>query len=131
MKTGFKTTLIIILCFVVLLVISWAAGWITMPFQTTSVQNVKQQWAFAYQYDESLKAIAQQVVNTQKLVDSSTGDTKTQRETQLLAYQNNYARVKAEYDAKLKNAFEAKWVKPSDVPDIAPTLEEMIQQIKQ
>lgn len=130
MRTS-KVVLFVFITVSVILLISWSLGWLSMPFQTTSVENVKKQWGFAYSYNESLKAIAQQVVNTQKLVDSTTDkNVKAQRESQLLAYENNYSRVKAEYDAKLKNAFEAKWIKPSDVPDSAPTLSQMIKQLE-
>lgn len=106
--------------------ISWAAGWLDAPRKITSVENVEKQWAFAYQFDESLQATARQVCTAEKAIEQATSEnTKTQRQTQAIAIEQNYARIEAQYNAKLRNAFEAKWVKPSDVPQTAPTLEEM------
>ena len=106
----------------------WALGWMTVPFQVTSPENVQKQWAFAYQYEESLRASASQYCSARSAVESATSDNeKSQRRSQMLAVEQNYARIQAEYDAKLRNAFEAKLVKPSDVPTQAPTLTEMVQ----
>ena len=135
----------------------WVLGWLMVPGQVTSADNVQQQWAFAYQYDESLKAIATQVCTADKAVDTAMSDEEkaisraeskegtlkerdvraaesmrdevTQRRSQEMAYEQNYARVAAEYNTKLRNAFEAKHVAPNDVPRIAPTLLEMKRQV--
>jgi hypothetical protein len=111
---------------------AWGLGWATMPFEKTSVENVQAQWAFAYSYQESLKSEARQVCTAEKALAGATEhDEKMQRESQLEVLEQNYARIEAEYDAKLRNAFEAKYVKPSDVPHIAPTLVEMKEQVCQ
>jgi hypothetical protein len=105
---------------------SWLFGWFSVPGEITSPENVKKQWAFAYQYDESLHAAARQVCLTEKALNTAESDTeKTQRRSQLLAYETNYTRIEAEYNAKLRNAFEAGLVKPPDVPKTAPSLDEM------
>ena len=52
----------------------WVLGWLMVPGQVTSADNVQQQWAFAYQYDESLKAIATQVCTADKAVDTAMSD---------------------------------------------------------
>lgn len=107
-------------------VLNWAAGWAAVPAQVASAENVQKQWAFAYQYDESLQAAARQVCSAEKGVAESSSDAeRTQRRSQALAYEQNYARIEAEFNAKLRNAFEAKYVAPSDVPKRAPTLVEM------
>lgn len=108
----------------------WAFGWFAEPLRITSPENVREQWQFAYQYEESLNAAAQQVCIAEKAVTSSeSANERTQRKSQLLAYETNYTRIQAEYNARLRNAFEAKLVKPADVPDRAPTLEEAKQRV--
>lgn len=110
-----------------LVVIAWMLGWILTPLDVTSVRNVKKQWAFAYQYEESLKATAQQVCFVKRAVTNAKNDEeRTQRQSQELAFAMNYTRIEAEYNAKLRDAFQAKYVKPSDVPDKAPTLVDML-----
>jgi len=107
-------------------IVVWVGGWAAVPAQVTSAENVQKQWAFAYQYDESLQAAARQVCSAEKGVAESSSDMeRTQRRSQALAYEQNYARIEAEFNAKLRNAFEAKYVAPSDVPKRAPTLTEM------
>ena len=104
----------------------FAFGWFSVPGKVLSVENVQKQWAFAYQYDEDLQAAARQVCNAEGMVALATSETeKTQRRDQLFAFQQNYTRLEADYNAALRNAFEAKYVKPADVPNTAPTLDEM------
>lgn len=107
-------------------VLVWALGWLFAPLDVTSVENVRKQWAFAYQFDESLQATAKQVCSVERAVKEAKGDEeRMQRQSQALAFEQNYARIEAEYNAKLRDAFQAKYVKPSDVPNKAPTLDEM------
>lgn len=115
---------------VVLGYISLPFAWASQPVQILSPENVRKQWAFAYQYDESLQSAARQVCLTeQALAGASSEEEKTQRRSQLLAYQQNYTRIQADYNSKLRNAFEAKWVKPDDVPQKAPELVAMKQRV--
>ncbi|MCR4312598.1 MAG: hypothetical protein NUV56_04940 [Candidatus Uhrbacteria bacterium] len=101
-------------------------GWLTEPFRVASVDNVREQFRFAYEYDESLAAIAKQACSTQNAIDGATSDDeKSQRRTQLLAIEQNYARVEADFNAKLRDAFEAKYVAPADVPSRALGFEAM------
>ena len=51
---------------------------------------------------------------------------KPQRTSQRIAIEQNYDRVKGVYDGRLADAFRAKLVKPSDVPDRAPTLQQTV-----
>lgn len=112
-----------------LMAIAWALGWVAVPFRVTSSENVQKQWTFAYQYEEALRASAAQYCSAKKAVESATSDNeKSQRRSQQLAIEQNYARIQAEYDAKLRNAFEAKLVRPADVPARAATLSDMVLQ---
>ena len=99
--------------------------WALVPTEVYSPENVSKQWAFAYEYSEKLKMGAVQVCIAEKAVAAATTDNEAaQRRSQLMAYEQNYARMWADYNARLKNNFEAGLVAPSDVPDKAPTLEE-------
>jgi len=107
-------------------IVGWVGSWAAVPAQVASAENVQKQWAFAYQYDESLQAAARQVCSAEKAVTESSSEAeRTQRRSQALAFEQNYFRIEAEFNAKLRNAFEAKYVAPSDVPKRAPTLAEM------
>lgn len=119
----------LVLISVIVASVGWVLKWLFLPAQVVSVENVREQWRFAYQYDESLKAIAQQICSTSKAVtNAESSEEKSQRRSQLIALEQNYARVEAEYNSKLRNAFEAKLVRPSDVPERAPTMKENVSQ---
>lgn len=105
-------------------------GWLVQPTEILDPDNVRAQWRFAYDYDEALQAIAKQVCQAEHAVaDAESVEVREQRRSQLLAREANYARVKAEYDARLRDAFRAGWVKPPDVPRRAPALWEMKERV--
>jgi hypothetical protein len=117
-----------VIIIITILLASWILGWITMPWELTSPRNVKEQWTWAYEQHESLKATAQQVCIAERAVELAQSDTeRTQRQTQLIAYETNYSRLAADYDAKMQNAFEMKLIKPADLPWRAPVLSEAKQ----
>jgi hypothetical protein len=103
----------------------FALGWVGQPFRIFSPENVREQWRFAYDFNESLTASGRQTCSAESALKSAESEQeRTARRSQLLAYEQNYARIEAAYNARLRNAFEAGWVKPSDVPRTAPTLEQ-------
>ncbi len=105
-------------------------GWVSLPFEKVSPENVQKQWAFTYQYDESLQAAARQVCSAKRSVLAAVSDEeKTARRSQELAYEQNYSRIESEYNQKLRNAFEAKYVRPSDVPARAESLDDMVSRV--
>lgn len=122
-RLAFKLLGVFLAVVAILSVVGFIGGWFKTGADIISPTNVKQQWQFAYTFDESLKAINTQWCSAKDAEDADTNpETKPQRTSQRLAIEQNYAKVKAQYDAQLANAFEAKWVKPSDVPDRAPEL---------
>ncbi len=128
MSTG-KIVGLTLLGIIGFMAVAWGLGWVAVPLQVTSSENVQKQWAFAYQDEESLRASAAQYCSAKKAVEIATSDNeKSQRRSQQLAIEQNYARIQAEYDAKLRNAFEAKLVRPADVPARAATLSDMVMQ---
>lgn len=108
-------------------VIGFFGGWFNAGKEIVSAKNVKAQWQFAYDYDESLDGIAVQHCTAVAAEEAETNpDFKVQRTDQRIAIDNNYERVRAEYNGRLRDAFRARLVAPSDVPDQAPTLQENV-----
>lgn|SRR3989338_1329385 len=117
---------IVVVLSLVLGVVGWGLGWLGVPGQVVSPQNVREQWRFSYEHDESLQTAARNVCLTETALAASTSDTeRVQRQSQLLAYQQVYTKIQAQYNARLRNAFEAGLVRPRDVPEKAPELSDM------
>ncbi len=117
-------TVFLALAFLVIVVAAlWTYRWLTAAADVTSAKNVKAQWTSLYQHLEALDTTARQICSTERAL-AAAGDTPeaSQRRTHVLTYEQNYARIQGEYNAKVRNAFEAKLVKPNDVPEQAPTL---------
>ncbi len=134
--TGFTLRWVLWAFFIVIVIggigaaVRFAGGWASQPAQIFSAENVREQWRFAYEYDESLRSAARQVCTAEEAVQNAVDDdTRTQRETQRIALTNNYNRIAAEYNGRLRNAFEAGWVRPRDVPERAPELQVLKNEI--
>ncbi len=128
---GLKWWLWIIPVILLLGATAWALGWIGAGARIISPENVRVQWQFAYDYQASLEATANNVCRArqdEKAAPEGTTE-RSQRTSQRIAQEQNYERIRAQYDARLADAFRAKLVRPPDVPDHAPTLEEMLKQI--
>lgn len=122
-----KWVLVLVVIGLIIGVIGFVGGWFNAGKQIISPANVKAQYAGAYSRWEALKATTCNVKGEQTLVDNATDPTiKVQYQQQLSAYQQNYVRVAADYDAAYDNAFQAKHVGPSDIPRVAPTLSESL-----
>lgn len=109
---------------VVIGVLSWALSWGGQPARITGVQNVRNSWAFFYQYDEKLTAQARivcQTVRAQKRGDQLADGT-------LLAYEQTYEKIAADYNAEARNKLEKGLVRPPGVPASAPSLQAKVQQ---
>lgn len=101
-------------------------GWGSEPGRIYGVENVKEQWRFAYEGEESLRTAARIVCKAEQDEAAATSDNeRIQRASARIAYEQNYYRIQADYDARMRNAFEAKLVKPDDVVSPAPSLEQM------
>ncbi len=123
---------VLIICIVGIVggVLSFAFGWFGEAKRQISPTNVKAQWQFAYDYDRALDSIARQVCDANMAyVTEPDPAIKSARQSQLLAQKNNYARVEAQYDARLADAFRAKYIRPHDVPAQAPTLQENLVEV--
>jgi hypothetical protein len=108
--------------------LGWFSAWAKEPARILSPENVKAQWAFAYGYEESLKTAARNVCGVREaLIDPKIdNDEAKTRRRELTTLTQNYNRILAQYNAKLRNMFEAKIVKPPDVIVLAYSLEDQI-----
>ncbi|AXQ69430.1 hypothetical protein HOU02_gp295 [Caulobacter phage CcrBL9] len=114
-----------ILTLVIILLAANGLGWLGAGSNVVSAGNVKAQWAEAYKTHESLGSAAFSVCSADKaLANAITDGERIQRQTQLSAYEQNYARIAGEYNAQMADGFRAKYVKPGDLPDRAETLSE-------
>jgi preprotein translocase subunit SecF len=118
---------------IVIIVLSLALGWFNAAKDVVSPQNVKQQYALAYQDYESLQATAGNVcdaeTNLQDAKKSGDLNTINQRTDEVTAYRQNYRRIAAQYKARYDDAFQAKHVGPKDLPKDPPSLIEMKTQV--
>lgn len=112
-----------------IIVLAFALGWFNAAKDVVSPQNVKTQFALAYQDYASLEATAGNVCDAENnLADAKkSGDQNTinQRTDQLTVYKQNYRRIAAQYKARYQDAFQAKHVGPDDLPKVAPSLTTM------
>jgi len=115
---------------IVLGIVGWVGGWVSLPGRKTSVKNVEEQWEWAYSMEEDLKAAAVQVCNARSAYEQEVDqNAKTQWLSHVVAREDNYARIVSDYNDRLRNAFEAKYVRPDDVRERAPSLENMIEEV--
>lgn len=111
----------------ILVVFGFFAGWFRAGVEVISPENVKAQYQFGYSYDRGMVALAGTWCSAKQAETTETNpDYKAQRASQTLAYGNQYRSVEAQYDAAMANAFQAKHVKPADLPLVAPTLPERV-----
>lgn len=110
--------------------LAFCAGWIGTGAKVVSAGNVKEQWRFAYSYQETLRGIAGNWCTAKRdelaEIDPSA---RSQIRVQRTAHENLYRTRAAEFDAQLEDAFRAKLVKPPDVDAKAPTLDEQLERV--
>ncbi|HEY4460869.1 MAG TPA: hypothetical protein VGN81_41595 [Pseudonocardiaceae bacterium] len=117
------STVVVVVLALVFGVLGVALGWYNAATDVVSPENVKAQYQDAYSNFEALKATAGDVCSARAAVTAETDpDARTQRVSQELAYEQNYRRIAASYDAAYDNAFQAKHVGPTDLPHTAPDL---------
>jgi hypothetical protein len=110
--------------------IGYVGGWFNQGARIINPENIHQTWNFAYEYRQSMDATAANVCGERKALEASNSpEEKTARNSQILAYSQNYARIEAQYDAKFRNLLEGKLIKPNDLEYPAPTLEQDILQV--
>lgn len=131
-KTFWKVIGIVALVACVVMVLGFLLGWFALPWEKGSASNVQEQFRTGYETYESLQGTAQAVCIAEKAYNAETDpNLKSQRQSQVIAYETNYARLSADYDAWSRNIFEGGIVRPADLPARAPSLSEMKNQVCQ
>jgi hypothetical protein len=104
-------------------VLGLALGWFNAATDVISPENVKTQYRDAYTGYEALKATAGNICSAKAAIAAEPDqDAKSQRVSEELAYEQNYRRIAADYDAAYDDAFRAEHVGPGDLPNKAPEL---------
>jgi hypothetical protein len=105
-------------------------GWFSKAAEVISPQNVEEQYRDAYNNMTAMEAAGAQWCSLKIAEDGATDpNVKQQRISQRLAVETNYPRIQALYDAAMQDAFRAKYVKPLELPDTAPSLPQMVAQL--
>lgn len=109
----------------------FALGWWSTAVKVVSPENVTAQYRLAFQDYNALEAAAQNACIVRDALNGLEpgSDAYNQRQSQLLAIQSNYNRIKSEYEARMQNIFEANKVKPAQLPFEAPSEEGMEGQV--
>lgn len=107
-------------------VASWVSGWGSQPARIFGVDNVRKTWRDAYEKDRKLTAQAKIVCRTAQQTVANPGAFPPGT---LLAYEQTYDNLAADYDALISNKLEGGLVLPPDVARHAPTMEEKLHQI--
>jgi hypothetical protein len=103
----FRIGLAVVLLLFVLTPLSIGLGWFKGEAGLRSFNHVKETYQQGYDDVEAMKANASQACRLRPLAA-----TNTQRQTQLLAIENNYDRIKAEYEAYMHDHFRGGVIRP-------------------
>lgn len=114
---------------IIIVLIGVAAGWFAGEASLRSFPHVKETYRQAYDDVNSMDANARQACRVEKASEAAPEATKIQRETQLLAIENNYDRVKGEYEAYMNDHFRGKIIHPRDLPLPFPALENRMPEV--
>lgn len=102
-------------------------GWYKGEANLRSFDHVKATYQVAFDDANAMDANARQACRFKKQVDEAkaSGDetAANQRQSQLLAVETNYDRIKGEYDAYMSDHFRGGVIKPQQLPMPYPTLE--------
>lgn len=115
-------------------VIGWVGSWGDEAKRVTGVQNVKEQNTQIIAAWEGMQAAAQNACSAKGATSGEADPTLV--ENPALAYDATFRRIRADYNRRMANLYEAQAVRklplPSnlkDYPEVAPTLEQMQAQV--
>lgn len=115
-----------IVLFVVGTLLAIGLGWFSGEANLRSFNHVKATYQEAFDDTAAMDANARQACRIQPLVAA---DASGQRQSQLLAIENNYDRVKGEYEAYMRDHFRGGVIRPRQLPMPYPTLAEREAQV--
>jgi hypothetical protein len=100
-------------------------GWFHGEANLRSFEHVRQTYGEAFDDTAAMDANARQACRLDKLI-ASTDDpaVRSQRQTQVLAIENNYDRVKGEYEAYMSDHFRGGVIRPKQLPMPYPSIED-------
>ncbi len=108
-------------------------GWVTGEANLRSFSHVEQTYREAFDDVNSMDANVRQACRYQELAnhakDSGDNSAYNQRESQLTAVENNFDRIKGEYEAYMGDHFRGGVIRPSQLPMPYPTLDERMQDL--
>lgn len=115
-------------------IISWVGSWGGEVKRITGPENTREQAITLRDDYKSLEATAGNVCDAEKgAEDPDPNDPQIVGGDPAFQYKATYRRIKADYDRRMSNAFEAGWVRKypflNDLPQTAPTLDEMKEQV--
>lgn len=111
------TVLFVFLLTVAVTPLTLGFQWLGAATQVISPANVRAQYRLAYDDYNALNKLKDTMCIQVTAVTTETDpDAKSQRRTQLLAYEAQYNRVAGEYEARYEDAFRSKHVGPGDLP---------------
>lgn len=98
-------------------------GWFSGEANLRSFEHVRQTYSEAFTDANGMDANARQACRLKAQIATETDPSvKTQRESQLLAIENNYDRVKGDYDAYMADHFKGGIIRPRQLPYPYPSL---------
>lgn len=120
-RIGVTTIAVVFVLLVVGFLGVFIFGWFSTTANIYSAGNVKAQYQFGYDYDRAMAATARNVcIAKQTGLEASA----------LAAYEQTYSNIEGQYDARMADKFRAQRVKPSDLPLVAPTLQDRVNTLK-
>ncbi len=112
---------------VIMLIGTIGFGWFSGEANLRSFNHVRATYQEAFDDVKSMEANVRQACRFKQQVAEAkaSGDTSTanQRETQLLTIQNNYDRIKGEYEAYMSDHFRGGVIRPQQLPMPYPTID--------
>jgi hypothetical protein len=115
---------------IILGLIGLPLGWFDAILHKASPQNVEVQYTYGYDHLTAMRGITGNVCQFETVATQAAGTADSgQRLTQLMQEQSLYRMREQEYDSWAANIFTGKIVHPADLPNTAPTLDEMKTQI--
>lgn len=100
-------------------------GWFSGEANLRSFGHVRDTYREAFDDTAAMDANVRQSCRVQAQIATETdASVKSQRQSQLLAIENNYDRIKGEYEAYMRDHFRGGVIRPQQLPLPYPTLAE-------
>lgn len=114
------------------LLIGWVGSWLIGSSPPVTLDtNVLSSWQFAHELEEDLKTTARQVcIARQEVIRAPTELERVQRRTRLASSENDYVHIASNYNERIRLVLENQFTVPPDVREQAPTLDQLIEELR-